>query len=288
MIHDNVKSIVFMVLSMALFAVEDLFIKLLSQEMPASEIMVLLGLGGAGVFAVWAHLAHEPIFEKALLNKQIIIRTLADLFGALFYISAIVLTPLSSASTILQATPLAVTAGAALFLGEKVGFRRWSAVIIGFMGILLIVKPGSDAFSTYSLLAVAAVFCLSARDLATRAMNATFSTLTVSIYAFLALAMAGVCATPFFGGYTIPSAFGIGLLLASLVSGVVAYYLIVLATRTGDMSVIAPFRYSRIIFAMVLSILILGERPDILTWIGASIIVLSGSYMFLRERQIHS
>ena len=275
-----------MVGSMALFSLEDFFIKLLSKTIPASQIMIILGILGSVFFVTAAIVAKQPIISKELLDKHVIIRTLGDLFGALFFVSAIVLTPLSSASAILQGTPLAVTAGAAIFLRETVGLRRWLAVLIGFIGIILIIKPGVADFSPFSLLAVAAVICLSARDLATRAMSVALPTITISIYAFVALAVAGVLAIPFYGAFVSPGLSECALFMVGISSGVVAYYLIVGATRYGDASLIAPFRYSRLVFAMLLSLFILGERPDLFTWIGASIIVLSGYFIALRERSI--
>ena len=283
---STLQPVLFMVGSMALFSLEDFFIKLLSKTIPASQIMIILGILGSVFFVTAAIVAKQPIISKDLLDKHVIIRTLGDLFGALFFVSAIVLTPLSSASAILQGTPLAVTAGAAIFLRETVGLRRWLAVLIGFIGIILIIKPGVADFSPFSLLAVAAVICLSARDLATRAMSVALPTITISIYAFVALAVAGVLAIPFYGAFVSPGLSECALFMVGISSGVVAYYLIVGATRYGDASLIAPFRYSRLVFAMLLSLFILGERPDLFTWIGASIIVLSGYFIALRERSI--
>ena len=283
---STLQPILFMVGSMALFSLEDFFIKLLSQTIPASEIMLIMGVLGSIFFISMAKAAKQPIFSRDLLDRHVIIRTLGDLFGALFFVSAIVLTPLSSASAILQGTPLAVTAGAAIFLGENVGIRRWFAVAIGLLGIILIIKPGVSDFSPFSLLAVAAVICLSARDLATRAMKDTLPTLTISIYAFLALVVAGILATPFYGTFVWPDFRETKLFLIGITSGVAAYYLLVGATRYGDASLVAPFRYSRLIFAMILSIFILGERPDLLTWLGAFVVVISGYFIVLRERII--
>ena len=283
---STLQPVLFMVGSMALFSLEDFFIKLLSKTIPASQIMIILGILGSVFFVTAAIVAKQPIISKDLLDKHVIIRTLGDLFGALFFVSAIVLTPLSSASAILQGTPLAVTAGAAIFLRETVGLRRWLAVLIGFIGIILIIKPGVADFSPFSLLAVAAVICLSARDLATRAMSVALPTITISIYAFVALAVAGVLAIPFYGAFVSPGLSECALFMVGISSGVVAYYLIVGATRYGDASLIAPFRYSRLVFAMLLSLFILGERPDLFTWIGASVIVLSGYFIALRERSI--
>ena len=284
--NSEFQPVLFMVGSMALFSLEDFFIKLLSSTMPASQIMVIMGLIGSIIFLFFAIVSKQPVFSRDLLDKHVITRTLADLFGALFFVGAIVLTPLSSASAILQGTPLAITAGAAIFLGETVGVRRWLAVIIGFFGILLIVKPGLADFNPLSLLAVAAVICLSVRDLATRAMKTTLPTLTISIYGFGAMAAAGLVAIPFYGEFIWPSFGEIKILMVGIASGVTAYYLLVGATRYGDASLIAPFRYSRLVFALLLSILILGERPDLMTWLGAFIVVFSGYFIVLRERNI--
>ena len=286
MTDSSFRPVLFMVGSMALFSLEDFFIKLLSKTIPASQIMIILGILGSAVFFTVAVAAKQPIFSRDLLDRHVIIRTVGDLLGALFFVSAIVLTPLSSASAILQGTPLAVTAGAAIFLGETVGLRRWMAVLVGFIGIILIIKPGVADFSPLSLLAVAAVICLSARDLATRAMTDALPTITISIYAFVALALAGILAIPFYEAFVLPDLRETSLFLIGISSGVAAYYLLVGATRRGEASLIAPFRYSRLIFAMLLSILILGENPDLFTWIGAFLIVASGYFIALRERAI--
>jgi len=272
-----------MILSMAGFALEDLFIKLLSSHIPVSQILITLGFSGAAVFLITALLTRAPIMHKDLLNKPLIIRTLCELFAALFFVSAIALTPLSSASSILMATPLMVTIGAAVFFGEKVGWRRWTAVIVGFFGVLLILRPGFDSFMPASLLAVISTLFLAVRDLVTRAMRFEISTTTVSMYAFLACGISGFIAIPFYSAMVIPSSTQIMYLLSATLVGVLGYYAVVLATRKGDVSVISPFRYSRLVFAMILAIVVLSERPDFLTLSGAVIIVLSGVYTFIRE-----
>ncbi len=287
---ENLRGILFMILAMAGFALEDLFIKLLSSHLPVSQILIILGFSGTAVFLIIALLIHAPILHRDLLNRPVIIRTFCELFAALFFVSAIALTPLSSAASILMTTPLMVTMGAAVFFGEKVGWRRWTAVMIGFFGVLLILRPGFDSFMPASLLAVIATIFLAVRDLATRAMQFEISTTTVSMYAFFACGISGFIAMPFYSAMVIPSSIEIVYLISATFVGVIGYYAIVLATRNGDVSVISPFRYSRLLFAMLLSIIILSERPDLLTLSGASIIVVSGIYTFIREgrlKQIH-
>ena len=283
---ENLRGILFMILSMAGFALEDLFIKLLSSHIPVSQILITLGFSGAAVFLITALLTRAPIMHKDLLNKPLVIRTLCELFGALFFVSAIALTPLSSASSILMATPLMVTIGAAVFFGEKVGWRRWTAVIVGFVGVLLILRPGFDSFMPASLLAVISTLFLAVRDLVTRAMRFEISTTTVSMYAFLACGISGFIAIPFYSAMVIPSSIEIMYFASGTLVGVLGYYAVVLATRKGDVSVISPFRYSRLVFAMILAIVVLSERPDFLTLSGAVIIVLSGVYTFIRENKL--
>jgi len=275
-----------MILAMAGFALEDLFIKLLSSHLPVSQILITLGFSGAAVFLMIALLTRAPILHKSLLNKPLVIRTFCELFAALFFVSAIALTPLSSASSILMATPLMVTIGAAVFFGETVGWRRWTAVMVGFFGVLLILRPGFESFMPASLLAVISTVFLAIRDLVTRAMRLEISTTTVSMYAFLACGVSGFIAMPFYSTMVVPSSTQIMYLLSATLVGVTGYYAVVLATREGDVSVISPFRYSRLVFAILLSIIILSERPDLLTLIGAFIIVLSGAYTFIRENKL--
>ena len=157
-----------MMLSMACFAIEDTFIKILSARLPATQILFSIGFGGALITFLIAFVSRVNLADKILLNKHVITRTVADLFGALSFTSAMVLIPMSLLASILQATPLFVTLGAAVLLGEKVGWRRWSAILTGFVGVLIILQPGYGNFQIASLLGLAAVLCLALRDVVTR------------------------------------------------------------------------------------------------------------------------
>ena len=272
-----------MILAMAGFAFEDLFIKTLSAHLPVSEIILILGSTGSIIFLIIALLQRAPIIHKDLLNRHVIIRTVLELFGALFFVIAIALTPLSSASAILQITPLLVTIGAAVFFRENVGWRRWTAVLIGFIGVLLILRPGFGGFMPASIFALLGAMFLAGRDLATRAMEVKLPSVTIALYAFLAFGISGIFIMPFNSAMIALTSTDIMYFIGASVFGVIAYYSLIIASRIGEMSVISPFRYSRIVFAMLLSILVLKENPDSLTLIGATIIVVSGLYTFLRE-----
>ena len=275
-----------MMMSMACFAVEDTFIKLLSARLPATQILFSIGFGGALITLVLAIVLNVNLADKILLNKHVISRTIADLFGALSFTSAMVLIPMSLLASILQATPLFVTLGAAILLGEKVGWRRWSAIFIGFLGVIIILQPGYGSFQLASLLGLAAVLCLALRDVVTRDMATEIPTLTVTFYACLAMGSAGFIAYPFFGPPIMPTSYEAIILICAAIIGLTGYFLLVLATRKGDVSVIAPFRYSRLLFSLGLASLILGEKLTLPILLGGLLVVSSGIYTFGRERKL--
>ena len=275
-----------MMMSMACFAVEDTFVKLLSARLPATQILFSIGFGGALITLVLAIVLNVNLADKILLNKHVISRTIADLFGALSFTSAMVLIPMSLLASILQATPLFVTLGAAILLGEKVGWRRWSAIFIGFLGVIIILQPGYGSFQLASLLGLAAVLCLALRDVITRDMATEIPTLTVTFYACLAMGSAGFIAYPFFGPPIMPTTYETIILICAAIIGLTGYFLLVLATRKGDVSVIAPFRYSRLLFSLGLASLILGEKLTLPILLGGLLVVSSGIYTFGRERRL--
>jgi drug/metabolite transporter (DMT)-like permease len=284
---DNIRGAALMVAAMAGFALEDTFIKTLAQDLPVGQILMLLGAGGASVFATLALARRDRLVSRDLRDRWVIVRNTGELIGTIGFVTAIALTPLSSASAILQATPLAVTLGAAMFMREQVGWRRWSAILVGFAGVLLIIRPGLSGFEAASLFAVQGVIGLAIRDLATRAVPRAISSMQLSTYAFLTLLPAGailLIVSP--GAPVMPTPAHWSALGAALAFGVTAYYAIVAAMRMGDISIIAPFRYSRLIFAMLIGVIHFGERPDALTLAGAALIVGSGLYTIEREARL--
>ena len=283
---DNLRGAALMTLSMAGFALEDTFIKIISATLPVGQIFVMLGTAGAFVFAVLAKLRGQVIFFKGALSRPVLIRNFGELIAAIGYVTAIALTPLSSAAAILQATPLAVTLGAALFMGAEVGWRRWGAIIVGFIGVLIILRPGTEGFAPASLFAVLAVIGIAIRDLATRAVPPHISSLQLSIHAYAIIVPCGVVMLMTGSGPVTPSPMVWVSLIAALFIGVLAYYWIVAASRVGEVAVVTPFRYTRLIFALAIGILVFGERPDLMTLLGAAIVIASGLYTFLRERRL--
>lgn len=286
---DNLRGSILMVIAMAGFAIEDMFIKQIAGALPVGQVVVFLGLGGTVIFGAIALRYGDRLWSPALLHPAFIIRNICEVGGTLGFVSAIALTPISTASAILQATPLVVTLGAALFLGETVGWRRWLAILVGLFGVVLIIRPGMEAFDIKSMLAVIGVVGLAGRDLATRRIPTTVTTRQITFYAFVVSILTG--AILLWLGVTgdtllLPDHTDLWRMLGALVVGLGAYYMIVMATRMGDMSVVAPFRYSRPVFALIVGVMVFSERPDALTLIGATIIVGSGIFTLWRESRL--
>ncbi|MEL6921144.1 MAG: DMT family transporter [Pseudomonadota bacterium] len=282
--QSNPQAIVLMVAAMGLFAIEDAFIKLAGQTLGIGQCLVVLCIIGViGFVGIALRLGDNPL-PKSLFQKWVIIRTIGEVFGSVCFVSAIVLAPLSTASAILQATPLAVTLGAAIFLSEPVGWRRWTAIGVGFVGVLLIIQPGTDGFVPSALLAVGGVIGLALRDVATRALPVEVKTAQVATFAYLALLPFGIGIMMLEGGWQPMTGLSGTYIIAGSLVGIVSYYAITLSLRLGEVSVVAPFRYSRLVFALVISFLVFGEVPNAWMWVGSAIVIATGLYSFHRER----
>ena len=273
----------FMVAAMAAFAVEDALIKRATQDIPVALALMLFGVGGAALFALMARLQGHRLWTRDARSRPMVIRVGFEITGRLFYVLALWLAPLSSATVILQATPLVVVAGAALFMGEQVGWRRWSAIFIGLTGVLIILQPGADSFSPLSILAVIGMLGFAGRDLASRAAPKTLSTSALGFFGFLSILAAGVLLhliRP--APLALPSASTSLSLAAATVAGVLAYSALMKAMRTGAVSAVTPFRYTRLIFGIGLGVLVFGESLSPSMILGSGLIVLSGLFILAR------
>ncbi len=284
---NNVNGILLVIASMAAFTLEDVFIKRLTSSVSPGQILIMLGLVCAVVFLVMAIATRERIFVPEAWQRLPMLRAMSEAVAAVAFVTALALVDLSTVAAVFQAMPLAVTMGAALFLGEQVGWRRWSAIGIGFIGVLMIIRPGFEGFRPDSLYVVAAVIGIAARDLITRRLDSKVSSAVVSLQAYLALAAGGAVLMVLGGQAFAPLApadyapFG-----GAVIFGVLAYYAIVTAMRISEASAVTPFRYTRLLFSILAGVLVFGERPDAMTLAGASLIIGSGLYSFLRERKL--
>ncbi|WP_281256769.1 DMT family transporter [Tabrizicola aquatica] len=279
---DNQRGALYMTASMAGFAVEDVFVKAAAQTLPLGQVLLTIGLAGMLIFSAMAARQGEALLPAAFYSRPMLIRCGFEVTGRLFYGLAITLTALSTTSAILQATPLVVVAGAALVFGERVSPQRWLAVLVGFVGVLVILRPGDD-FSTLSLLAVVGLLGFAGRDLATRAAPKGLSNRQLGALGFAMLAVAGAILLAVNGGAILPTGTGLLHLAGGTLFGMLGYHALTYAMRTGDVGAVTPFRYTRLVFAMALAIALFGERPDLATWIGAGLVVASGIVALTRK-----
>lgn len=280
---DNLRGIMLMVAAMALFAVEDVFLKLSAEAMPIGQILMASGIFGALCFGGIGIMRGERLFTRDVWVGAVGWRNVGEMVASGFYVTSLALLPLATVSAIIQAQPLAITCCAALFLGEKVGWRRWTAIAVGFVGILFVVQPGRE-FQLESLIAVAAVAGLTLRDLATRGVPRHVSSIAVGFSALTMMTVLGAGMMAVQGAAPLDRHSGL-MLAGALVSGTIGYALIVAATRVGEVSVVTPFRYARLIFVLILALIVFGEVPAPAVIFGAALVIASGLYTLARERR---
>ncbi|MDR9484788.1 MAG: DMT family transporter [Sediminimonas sp.] len=283
MLTDNTRGALMMMASMAAFTLNDAFMKLLAGEVPLYQILFLRGVLTAvatGLLAWRMGAIHLRVAGRD--RWLVVLRMGAEIGAAYFFLNALFKMPLANVTAILQSLPLIVTLAAALFFAEPLGWRRMGAILIGLVGVLLIVRPGTEGFNIYSIYALIAVGCVTVRDLATRRMSTAVPSMMVTFASALAV-------TVFFGGLSLfedwapltPRA--AGLITGAGVMVIGGYVMSVMVMRVGEVSFISPFRYTGMIWGLLLGWLVFGEWPVPLTLIGAAIVVGSGIWMLVRE-----
>ncbi len=271
-----------MVFSMAAFAIEDVFVKAAFEKLPVGQILIFFGSGGALVFACLAMLKRERLLSVDVISRPMLVRAGFEVLGRLFYVLAITLSPLSVATVILQATPIVVVAGAAMLFGEKVGWRRWAAIVVGLAGVIAIIRPGTESFSTLSILAVVGMLGFAGRDLASRAAPASLGQSVLGLYGFLAVVAAGATFSLWESAAFVRPDLKTSLyLLGAILSGVAAYSALMKAMRTGEVSAVTPFRFTRLLFGVFFGVFLFGEQLSFTMFMGCGLIVVSGVFILL-------
>ncbi|MEY8880058.1 DMT family transporter [Donghicola sp. XS_ASV15] len=283
MISENMRGAGLMMLAMVGFTLNDTALKMLAGDAPLFQLLFIRGVLATAALAAMAHFMGQLDFRMSRRDmKWVSFRAIGEASAAYFFLTALFHMPLANATAILQTLPLTVTLGAALFMGMPFGWRRGATILIGFIGVLLIVRPGTEGFNQYSVYALLAVLCVTLRDLSTRLVSQAVPSLTVTV-----TSAAGVMV--FFGALQLPATWEpmalteIGLLLAATTSIVGGYAFSVMVMRIGDISFIAPFRYTGLIWALILGWVVFGDWPHPSTLIGGGIVVASGIYMLYRE-----
>lgn len=279
----NLKGIAALSAGMAFLVGNDIFLKLASPDLPFGQLVFIRGViataliviacSAVGVLGQWRQIFAGPVMG----------RSLANMFSSFFYINALFHLPIANVTSIMQATPLLLTAMAAFALKEDVGWRRWLAIAIGFGGVLLIVRPDAGGFNVYALFAMAAIGFVAARDLFTKVVKTDVPSLVVTLATSLVVTV-GAGIYSLVEGWSPISSGELVYIGASATCLVCGYHAVIVAFRSGEVAVIAPFRFSIVIWAIVAGYFIWNEAPDLFTLAGISLIVTMGAYTFHRER----
>ncbi|MDP1669514.1 DMT family transporter [Phaeovulum sp.] len=281
---DNFKGSMLMMTAMAGFTLNDTAMKYVTETLPLYQTIFLRGV--LTVAALWLIGVAQGGLRLRLSGADTRIlgwRTLGEILATVFFLTALQHMQLADLSAIMQSLPLAVTLAAAVLFRERIGWRRMLAIGIGFAGVMLIIRPGGASFGIWSVLGVFSVLSVVLRDLATRRFSREVSSVAVSFYAGVAVLVLGAVMIPFDGWQTPTLPELGGIVLASLVL-IAAYLTVVMSMRVGEVAVVAPFRYTSLLWAVVLGFVVFKDLPDSWTLMGAALVIGSGVYAFYRER----
>ena len=286
MMSGNLRGALFMTLAMAAFAINDSCMKAVTADMPLAQAIFLRGLlASAALALIGLRQGRLRLRFGADDRLRLGLRSLGEVAATLTFLTALRHMPLANLSAIMQALPLAVTLSAALIMREPVGWRRMAAIGVGFFGVLMIVRPGTEGFDGWSLVALASVAFVVLRDLATRRLSPDVPSVSVAFLAAISVTASAVLLLPFSDWISVGPARS--LLIAGAATFLIAgYLLIVMAMRVGEIGLVAPFRYTALLFSIVLGVALFNELPDAITLAGAAVIVATGIYTFHRERKL--
>ena len=275
-----------MALSMLAFVLNDGLMKAVFDSMSIYQAIFLRGLITVPLIVLLAWHKGELIVSIAPRNRLLLtLRVAAEVGATVGFLTALKHMPLANVTAILQVLPLTVTMAAALFLGEKVGWRRWLAIAIGLAGVMIIIRPGMEGFSVYSIWALVAVGCVTIREIATRKLSADLPSLPVALATAIAISGLGAVMQPAVEWAPV-SASAWSLIGGASLAIIGGYLFSVMTIRIGDIGFVAPFRYTAMVWALILGLLMFGEIPDMPMMTGTVIIILTGLYSLHRERSV--
>ncbi|MEM9732998.1 MAG: DMT family transporter [Pseudomonadota bacterium] len=286
---DNALGAFYMMCSMASFVVNDTIMKVVLQDVPLFQAIFVRGMFAVLFMALlcWQQGAfNQPLSHttKLLLRWPVVLRTAGEAGGTFFFLTALTYLPLANVTAVLQVLPLTITLSAALFFGEKVGWRRYSAIVVGFVGVMLIIKPGSEGFTVFSVYALLSTVCITLRDMATKMLDKETPSLLVSLvtaFSIFALGAVGTLSKP----WQAVSSGQVGMMAMAASIVILGYLFSIMTMRKGEVSFVAPFRYSILVWALLLGYFIFGEVPDGWAMVGCVLVVGSGLFTFYRERR---
>ncbi|MFC3181599.1 DMT family transporter [Cypionkella sinensis] len=285
-ISDNLRGALYMNLSMFAFTVNDAIMKSLTQNLPLYQTIALRGVVAVLGLILLARATGGLRLPAARHDRALIgLRSVVDVAATILFLTALKHMPLATLSAVMQVTPLAVTLGAALYFKDQIGWRRMLAIIIGFLGVMLIIRPGMEGFSAWSILGLASVATVVVRDLSVRRLSGSVPSLVVALGAASCVLLMGLVGSAIEGWQAI-TPFQILQICGAGGMVIVGYICSVTAMRVGDIGFVAPFRYTSLLWAIVLGWVFFATFPDGYALIGAAIVVATGIYTLLRERKL--
>ncbi|MGI9355708.1 MAG: DMT family transporter [Rhizobiaceae bacterium] len=288
-LSPNMRGALFMMLAMAGYVLNDTFMKFVLGDLPFFEALFIRGIFATLFVALlcWRLrvLSRLAGFRRLLGHRTVQIRIASEVGGTYFFLTALSHMPIANVTAVLQILPLTITFAAAWVLGERVGWKRYAAILAGFCGVMLILRPGTSDFDIYAIYALVAVAFITTRDLSTRKMPTDIPTLPISLLTAVAIMLMGAAGMPFETIET-PTLRQVAFLAAAAGILSVGYTFSISAMRVGDVSFVTPFRYSILLFALLLGFFVFGDVPDTLSIVGALIVVASGLFTFYRERLV--
>ncbi len=283
LLKANRRGIVSIVAAMACFVTNDALVKFVSQNMPTAQLIFLRGLMATALVLAAAHAMGATRRIHEIVHRPVAARAAVDALATMLYLVSLFNLPIANATAINLAAPLFITVFAVMFMHEQVGWRRWAAISAGFAGVLLIIQPRAQGFNVFALVCLAATVCHAARDLLTRRIARGIPSILVTLSTAIAVTLLSGALSLIEGW----RAFGPGqLALLGLASLFLAggYYAIIDCMRHGEMSLVAPFRYTGLLWALIVGFLVWGDVPNALAWSGIALLVASGLYVLHRER----
>ncbi len=285
-VSDNIRGALLMMGAMCAYTFNDAFMKALADEIPLFQAVFFRGMGAVVFLAILCRMLGQLRLRFPARDWGfVLLRTAGEVGGTFFFLTALFNMPIANVSAILQVLPLSVSLAAALFLGEALGWRRLTAIFVGFVGVILIIQPGGADFSIFSLYALAAVACVTLRDVAVRRMSRDVPSVFVALVAALGVTGLGAVGSLFieWQPFTTTS----GLQLAGAMSFLIFGYIAsVSAMRFGEIGFVAPFRYTSLLVALVLGVLVFDEWPNVLALLGGAVVVATGLFTLYRETKL--
>jgi len=276
--HDNRQGIRLMVLSMACFIVNDTLVKFVSESLPAGQLIFVRGLMATALVLAFMRATGAPVQPRRLARGWVAVRAVLDALATLTYLFSLFNLPIANATAINMATPLVITLIAALWLGHRVGPAQWLAVAMGFAGVLLVIQPRSEGFNAFAWLCLGSTVLHALRDLVTLRIPREVPSIGVTLATAVAVTtLAGLVSLV--QGWRVPTPAQVGWLAAAAVFLASGYQLIIRATRSGEISVVAPFRYSGLLMAVGLGWAVWGDVPNALAWAGTALVLGAGLYL---------